>query len=378
MWNLNSKGKKKYITRRLCIEASSKTLCLIISFCVCSSSTSSSISMCLGTSRTRTLKYYLRFVSNRFGFGFRFRGHRFLGFHLLDNNKKREEKGKFLNSQSHLIDSWIRNCKIDFQNLIKLLAFAIHLPPMAMVLRWLSSLVPSLWVFASEKLSVPITKYKYQNREIEVGIESNSKKLCCCCCAHHAAILEFLQPEQTINLDLEVLLNLTSLFHLLHFRVHHRLSLLQRFLCSLLVRSQPLQLLLDCAQLLRQRRLQRRSRGGGGDRIRTDVLLVGVADSWDLETWLIGLGLGLWGGVDGIGGGVFGLKWRPARSWPQFRLSGRRSLHLRLHLVLCCVVFGWFVNCFEFTVWLGAESLTVVNKRGGDEEWVLNLKPDRR
>lgn len=117
---------------------------------------------------------------------------------------------------------------------------------------------------------------------------------------YHTVTLELIQSVQPIDLDLEILLDLSSLFQLLHVQLQNHVPLSEHLLRSLSVRSQPLELLPDGAQLLRERRIQRVDLRGGSRVDRTVLLVRAVIDCHrDLDRFRLRLGDGR-----GVGDGV--------------------------------------------------------------------------
>ncbi|KAF7845211.1 CBL-interacting serine/threonine-protein kinase 14-like [Senna tora] len=159
-----------------------------------------------------------------------------------------------------------------------------------------------------------------ETREILIGEEGDGVVILCVLSVSDDADpglctrFELLQSEQLINLHLEALLKLSSLFHLLHLTIQLQFPLTQHSLRPLLIRFQPLQPLLDRNQFIRQRRIHRHRHR------RMKVLLVGGIrhhHQRDFRPFLLRFGLRKRIG-DGSSGGrrVLRLKRSPARSRP--------------------------------------------------------------
>lgn len=65
--------------------------------------------------------------------------------------------------------------------------------------------------------------------------------------------VELLQSKETIDLDLEAFLGVTSVEKMGHLKIHGSMSLIEQLLSPLPILSQPLKFLLEGAQLLRKR-----------------------------------------------------------------------------------------------------------------------------
>lgn len=142
------------------------------------------------------------------------------------------QQRKFLTSQLQV------GMKSNFLNPNLNLDSALHLLPLIppnprlsfpLVALHLSSFhAPSLSVFESEKLSASKYKQKLSDKyKFNLRVPYST--------TYHRVGLEFLQSIKYINLNLQPLLNFSSLFKLLHLQIHHHLPFFEHLLSSLSV-----------------------------------------------------------------------------------------------------------------------------------------------